>query len=240
MRKILAKINWLIVALIVTIAYVALIVWKVGFWNIWTFLSSERLNEVGDFIAGVFSPLAFIWLVAAVLTQRQELTETRDQFAENQKVVDAQLRTINDQSGLLMRQNALAEDTSRKTYRLSLFEQRFKLYNEFVLFGETWVKRDFLDSAHLEMIELRQKARFLFPSDVIEWFEDIESMLIEVAQLHNGYSRIEVTDHGIPLERWTNEQMKMEFLLVKQKLSEQFFNAEIRNDKFANAMSVSD
>ena len=240
MKSVWNRINWLIVALVSTIVYITFIVWKVEFSKIWVFLSSPDLNEVGDFLAGIFSPLAFIWLVAAVLTQRQELTETRDQFAENQKVVDAQLKTINEQSDLLQKQHTLAEETAKKTYRLSLFERRFKLYEEFISFGDTWVKRDFLDPAHLEMIELTQKARFLFPSDVVVWFGEIELMLIQVAQLHQGFTRIEVKDDGVAFERWTDEETKMKFLLLRQKLTEQFFNPEIRNEKFATAMAVSD
>lgn len=240
MKSVWNRINWLIVAFVVTIAYITFIVWKVEFWKIWDFLSEPKLNEIGDFLAGIFSPLAFIWLVAAVLTQRQELTETRDQFAKNQKVVDGQLKTINEQSELLQKQHTLAEETAKRTYRLSLFERRFKLYEEFVAFGDTWVKRDFLDPAHLEMVELRQKARFLFPSDVVEWFEEIEIMLIQVAQLHQGFSKIEVTDDGVAFERWKDEETKMQFLLLRRKLMEQFFNPEIRNEKFSTAMAVSD
>lgn len=240
MEKLWSRINWLIAAFFVTIAYIAFILWRVGYQSIWTFLSSPDLNEVGDFLAGIFSPLAFIWLVAAVLTQRQELTETRDQFAENQKVVDAQLKTINEQADLLQQQHTLAEETAKKTYRLSLFERRFKLYEEFVSFGDKWVKRNFQEPAHLEMVELSQKARFLFPSDVVAWFEEIEMMLIQVAQLHQGFTKIGVTDDGVAFERWTDEEMKMQFLLLRQKLTEQFFNPEIRNEMFATAMAVSD
>ena len=29
---------------------------------------TDQLNAIGDFLPGVFSPLAFVWLVAAVLT----------------------------------------------------------------------------------------------------------------------------------------------------------------------------
>ncbi|MGN7773537.1 hypothetical protein [Phyllobacterium sp. 22552] len=38
-------------------------------------------NELGDLVAGVFAPLAFLWLVAAVLVQSQELQEQRKELA---------------------------------------------------------------------------------------------------------------------------------------------------------------
>lgn len=36
---------------------------------------SLKLNEKGDFLAGVFSPLAFLWLVYGYLQQGQELKQ---------------------------------------------------------------------------------------------------------------------------------------------------------------------
>jgi len=55
------------------------------------------VNEWGDFWAGTFSPLAFIWLVVAVFLQsmelreqRQELALTRLEFKENRAVAQAQ------------------------------------------------------------------------------------------------------------------------------------------------------
>lgn len=55
------------------------------------------LNEWGDFFAGVFAPLAFLWLVAAVMVQSKELAEqreelrlTRQEFEHNRKVMEAQ------------------------------------------------------------------------------------------------------------------------------------------------------
>jgi hypothetical protein len=42
------------------------------------------------------------------------LTDTRDQFAENQKGVDAQLTTINEQSNFFQQQHALAEETRKR------------------------------------------------------------------------------------------------------------------------------
>ncbi|MGE0282527.1 MAG: hypothetical protein AB7P20_18215 [Rhizobiaceae bacterium] len=41
---------------------------------------SLTLNEVGDFLAGAFAPLAFLWLAAAVMIQGQELAAQRQQL----------------------------------------------------------------------------------------------------------------------------------------------------------------
>lgn len=234
------NINWLLVASSFTVAYLIFIVLWIGPRKIIAFSETDQLNAIGDFLAGIFSPLAFIWLVAAVLTQRQELTDTRDQFAENQKVVDAQLETIKDQSVLLQQQHILAEETARKTYRLSLFEQRFRIYEAFIAFGEKQSQRGFIDPAHLEMVELRQKAQFVFAPDVIEWFEEIELRLIQAAQIYSSYVRHEVNSVGVTIEQWINADFKQEYDVLQQELAEQFFNPIIRNEKFGASMVVSD
>ncbi|UFI05997.1 hypothetical protein [Roseibium aggregatum] len=58
--------------------------WKWGIWmpveGIFPIMHSEsclELNEFGDFLAGTFAPLAFLWLVLAVILQSAELKEQR-------------------------------------------------------------------------------------------------------------------------------------------------------------------
>lgn len=40
----------------------------------------NKLNEWGDFAAGAFAPLAFLWLVVAVVLQSSELREQREEL----------------------------------------------------------------------------------------------------------------------------------------------------------------
>lgn len=49
------------------------------------YLSCRPLNEIGDFLAGVFAPLAFLWLVVTVLVQAQELREQRKEVRLSRK-----------------------------------------------------------------------------------------------------------------------------------------------------------
>lgn len=65
------------------------------------------LNELGDFFAGVFAPLAFSWLVIAVFVQKDEL---HAQLQEFQRSVDQAER----QTDNLERQFALTEKASQK------------------------------------------------------------------------------------------------------------------------------
>ncbi|RJG46426.1 hypothetical protein [Mesorhizobium sp. DCY119] len=62
-------------------------------------------NELGDYLAGAFAPVAFIWLVAAVLVQaaelreqRRELALTRKEFELNRNVAEAQVSEARKQA----------------------------------------------------------------------------------------------------------------------------------------------
>jgi len=94
----------------------------------WDKLTGADPNIVGDFLAGAFAPLAFMWLVAAVFLQRnelqaqrqelslqrQELKETREvlaqQKAEMQRAADENLEQTK-----IMKQN-LANEAIRSEY----------------------------------------------------------------------------------------------------------------------------
>tara|TARA_R110002124_G_scaffold10096_9_gene50939 strand:+ start:6410 stop:7237 length:828 start_codon:yes stop_codon:yes gene_type:complete len=48
-------------------------------------------NELGDTFAGAFAPVAFVWLVAAVMLQRNELAAQRQELRETREVAEAQV-----------------------------------------------------------------------------------------------------------------------------------------------------
>lgn len=235
----LKNINWLLVAGIATIAYVFVFVGWLGLDRILIYPTNNSLNEVGDFIAGVFSPLAFIWLVAAVLTQRQELTETRDQFAANQEVVDAQLTTINAQSVLLQQQHTLAEETARKTYRLSLFQERYKIYEEFIAFGDKHEKSKY-DDAYLEMLDLTNKASFVFGKQIYEYFGGIAQVIYELEQERLIHTTYQDDGYGNRKAVIKNEDAKKSISQSEDWLLEQFFLPDARKDRFFSSLHISD
>lgn len=59
---------------LVTIAYLAVIGWWVS--TKWASFLDLELNELGDFLAGAFGPIAFLWLVLGFLQQGRELRLT--------------------------------------------------------------------------------------------------------------------------------------------------------------------
>jgi len=73
-------------------------------------------NEIGDFLAGAFSPLAFLWLFAAVVLQRNELSAQRKELLLSRGVSIAQtrearknVRLLDEQTKLLVAQRQRAE-----------------------------------------------------------------------------------------------------------------------------------
>jgi hypothetical protein len=138
-------INWLWVAVVLTAVYVTGVTSVVGWADIRGFFTNPEteLNAIGDFLSGTFAPIAVVWLVAGVMTQRQELGDAREQFRENQEVIDKQLKTIDSQNKLLSLQHEQAVENAKKAYKLSLFDKRFEIYEKFVRFGHYHEDRDF-------------------------------------------------------------------------------------------------
>lgn len=122
---------WLVIAVVLTIAYVA-VIWNATF-STSTIVNGEKvcgdtgwlaylfgcltLNELGDYLAGAFAPLAFIWLAAAVLiqsqelkAQRQELRLTRQSVDDNREVMQAQANEARKQAEYIGQQTDILKN----------------------------------------------------------------------------------------------------------------------------------
>lgn len=233
--------NWLIWAAAITVLYLIGLGSLIGWQKLVDFLSSPDLNEIGDFLAGFFSPLAFIWLVAAVLTQRQELNETRNQFDENQKVTEAQLKTINEQFELAKRQNEIAEGTAKKNYKLALFEERYKLYQEFVDFGKHY-HPEYGEDAYEAFVEFSLRAEFIFDNIVCHWFDEIGQAIYELNELTQIKTKIDIDEHGNPIGELAFEPQGSvaDIENVTNWLWEQFYLTNERNERFRDQLDVNE
>jgi hypothetical protein len=49
------------------------------------------LNEIGDFLGGVFAPLAFLWLVVGILQQQEEITQNTRALFLQEKALQEQV-----------------------------------------------------------------------------------------------------------------------------------------------------
>ena len=83
----------------VSVLYIAIIFLLRGS-DAWRLLTTGDLNELGDFLAGFFTPLAFGWLIYGYLLQsselslqRKELELTREQLGKQTELLQEQVTT---------------------------------------------------------------------------------------------------------------------------------------------------
>ena len=83
----------------VSVLYIAIIFLLRGS-DAWRLLTIGELNELGDFLAGFFTPLAFGWLIYGYLLQsselslqRKELELTREQLGKQTELLQEQVTT---------------------------------------------------------------------------------------------------------------------------------------------------
>ena len=81
----------------VSVLYIAIIFFLRGS-DVWRLLTTGDLNELGDFFAGFFTPLAFGWLIYGYLLQsselslqRKELELTREQLGKQTELLQEQV-----------------------------------------------------------------------------------------------------------------------------------------------------
>lgn len=63
----------------------------------WFLLREGELNVLGDFLAGVFTPVAFGWLIYGYFLQRNELHFQREELQEARKTLGVQVKMMKEQ-----------------------------------------------------------------------------------------------------------------------------------------------
>jgi hypothetical protein len=64
-----------------------------GIWALFAFQGPNRLADLsnfGQFVGGIFAPIAFVWLVVTVFLQKQELELQREELTLNRRVMEQQ------------------------------------------------------------------------------------------------------------------------------------------------------
>lgn len=84
-------------------------------------------NQFGDFFAGIFAPLAFLWLVLATMFQRRELELQRKELAQNREALMLQARELKASVEQLAAQAQIMfeeQDRNKTLMREQSFETR--------------------------------------------------------------------------------------------------------------------
>lgn len=112
-------------ALILTAVFLGLFGWLLsqtdacgeGWW-LWDRLTCLEPNALGDTFAGAFAPVAFVWLVAAVMLQRNELAAQRQELRETRLVAGQQVEEAKKNVLLIGEQTSLLkQDRERIQHR---------------------------------------------------------------------------------------------------------------------------
>lgn len=112
-------------------------------------------NEWGDYLAGVFAPVAFLWLVVTAWIQSDELREQRRELQETRNVLTEQAKEAKRQAEYIQQQTILLseEAASRRQEANSL--SFFVLTNKYIEYAKETAGMCFVRSglftAHLTM-----------------------------------------------------------------------------------------
>lgn len=199
-------------AWVLTGAYLGLIVVAFGLFystgrHLGVVVDDEKLNSLGDFLSGIFAPLAFFWLVVSVKTQskelaaqREELAMTRQEFVDNREVMREQAAAaeahkdfVQQQTEIMARQANLADEAHRKNYKVLLFEKRMEVYNEFHALFEKVFKAD-VEFDYFAYVSLSNKAAYLFPESVKPFLDEVRDLLSDHVN-GTAYDKSMIEDH---------------------------------------------
>ncbi|WP_421404385.1 hypothetical protein [Agrobacterium fabrum] len=181
------------------VCVICLVLWRVGKHG-----ESLDLNEWGDFAAGAFSPVAFVWFIAAVIMQSFELREqraelklTRNEFELNRRVLEAQSREAGRQADLLEAQSDVLKSTWKKAENDSNFEESIAYAaSRLRAYPHAW-SFDYIFDGRIE--HLTGRSPYHIPSDTYRDQTD-EAVIITTAKYIRGGSRtIRSTYEGVTL-----------------------------------------
>ncbi|MCJ2030839.1 hypothetical protein MKK50_15820 [Methylobacterium sp. J-043] len=98
---------------------------------------SLQLNDIGDVAAGIFAPLAFLWLFVATQLQRRELSLQRAELAETRAVLADQQRELEISAKESAHQTEIMRRTLDATMSRSVYDD-FNLQLYFI--SKIWIK----------------------------------------------------------------------------------------------------
>lgn len=72
----------------ITVVWLTVII---SFWIFGGLSSPDSLNELGDFLAGIFAPVAFLWLVLGYVQQGKQLEQNTKALEQQEKALQLQI-----------------------------------------------------------------------------------------------------------------------------------------------------
>jgi hypothetical protein len=106
--------------LLLTLGFLIVVAWIVH--PRWDKILGLELNALGDFLAGISSTLAFVWIIVAVLLQRAELEAQREELRQSREVLSAQAAELRRTADLQKIQTGIMDEQ----LKIAINERKFR------------------------------------------------------------------------------------------------------------------
>ena len=139
------SLNW---GIGITVVWLAVIV---AFWIFGGVESPSSLNELGDFLAGIFAPVAFFWLILGYVQQGKQLDQNTEALEQQERALQLQIEEMK-------------ESVKQQVYLVDLQREQFNAASKAVRPQFSLSRGTFFE--HEEMYEDRDEA-----GEIIDIFE---------------------------------------------------------------------
>jgi hypothetical protein len=154
-------------------------------------IENEKLNLVGDLLAGLFAPIAFAWLVAAVIIQSKELSAQREELTLTRKEMQESRAVMQIQALAAQQQTLLAMASTKANYQLALYDKRSAVYAQLEQISIDLNTEGQVNPTIFRSIrDTAQAARFVFGEDVTSWTREIWTRGYEAFRLQQRITRL--------------------------------------------------
>lgn len=196
---------WRITGLVLTAAYAGAVCYLVyrhqyGFWHR---VIDLELNALGDMLAGLFAPLAFLWLFVATMIQGQELKDNRLVMQEQADAAASQVEFLAAQAKTMQEQGDVAREVAAANYQLALYDKRLDLSNRLddvglIIFTEGSISRE----TRRKIYEAAKSSKWLFDDNIKVWLAHLGELSQNSMRADGRLSRL---IKKCDLRGWTDE-----------------------------------
>lgn len=171
----------------------AMLIWA---WSQSNDLRTLKPNEFGDLLAGIFSPLAFLWLVLGYFQQGKELKasvkalelqgkELKNSVEQQRALVDVSTKQLEADFEARAEEEAVAEHQAQPRFHPSLMLNRmggqnaftFRFENHAVLCTDVVISVEGEDEATMERVPNGQRIAFQMNFDEMEELEALDGFI---------------------------------------------------------------
>lgn len=197
--------------------------------------SCLSLNELGDFLAGLFAPLAFVWLFVAVMIQSEELSAqhkelalTRDELSQQREVMKEQAAQARNQAKFIGEQTDILRREQDDRAREQADEEFASLVSQFLYWWRSEMRLTYprLDSHPSDGTKTRpEKSSWTSDIPIVsrDLFKESEFLLSDLHAWVEAFLREKYhfrVLHSYNFQLWSNLLERCQMLLsMKERVS---------------------